>query len=150
MHRQNYCVFLLVLATIKNSTGGNLVPVTNEGNDIMITCEVISVGNALPTVSWSRNDGILSDRVSVNESVSVPTGSGNVSITSKHLTIINSSREDNGVYKCFANNSVSSDSKDVRIAVQGMLLHKSFIYVYNTFAPQIKGIPSVTNLILHT
>ena len=99
------------------------MPVTNEGNDIMITCEVISIGDPLPTVLWSKNDGILSDRVSVSESISVPTGSENVSITSVNLTITNPSREDNGVYRCFTNNSIGSDSKDVRIAVQCMYLY---------------------------
>ena len=99
----------------------------------MITCEVISIGNPLPTVLWNRNNRILSARVSVSsKSVSIPTGSGNVSRTSVNLTITNLSREDNGVYRCFASNNVGNDSKDVRITVQCMYLnhlcmHTNFI-----------------------
>ena len=130
------CSSLLVLVSITNSTDGILVPVTNEGDDIMITCEVISIDNPLPTVLWSRNNGILSARVSVSESVSISTGSGNISRTSVNLTITNPSREDNGVYRCFANNSVGSDSKNVRITVQCMYLnylcvHTNFIIFYS-------------------
>ena len=96
----------------------NRTSVTNEGNDITVTCEVMSVGDTLPTVMWSRNDGASSDRVSVGDSVSVPTGNGNISRTIVNLTITNPSREDTGVYRCFATNSVDNDSKDVRIVIQ--------------------------------
>ena len=119
---------LSVLVNITNSTDGILVPVTNEGDDIMITCEVISIGNPLPTVLWSRSNGILSARVSVS---SVLTKSGNVSRTSVNLTITNPSREDNGVYRCFANNSVGNDSKNVRITVQCMYLN--YLYIHTKF-----------------
>ena len=96
----------------------NRTSVTNEGNDITVTCKVMSIGDTLPTVMWSRNDGASSDRVSVGDSVSIPTGIGNISRTVVNLTIANPSREDTGVYRCFANNSIGNDSKDVRIVIQ--------------------------------
>ena len=61
---------------------------------------------------------MLSDRVSVSDSVSVPTGYGNVTRVSVNLTITNASREDTGVYTCSANNSIGSDSSSVSITVQ--------------------------------
>ena len=94
--------------------------ITDEGNDITVTCQAMSIGGSLPTVMWSRNDGAFSDRVSLSDSVSVPTGIGNISRTIVNLTIRNPSREDTGVYRCFANNNINNDSKDVRIVIQCM------------------------------
>ena len=54
----------------------------------------------------------------MNDSVSVPTGYGNVTRVSVNLTITNASREDTGVYMCSANNSVSSDKEIINITVQ--------------------------------
>ena len=87
-----------------------------ERNTITITCETF--GYPPPTIVWSRSNGTLSDRVSVSDSVSVPTGNGNVTRVSVNLTIINASREDTGVYTCSANNSIGSDNRNVSITVQ--------------------------------
>ena len=87
-----------------------------EGNTITITCKAF--GYPPPTVVWNRINGILSDRVSVSDSVSVPTGYGNVTRVSVNLTITNASREDTGVYTCSANNGIGSDSSNVIITVQ--------------------------------
>ena len=89
---------------------------TIERNTATITCE--TEGYPPPTVVWNRINGILSDRVSVSDSVNVPTGNGNVTRVSVILTITNASREDTGVYTCSANNSIGSDSKNVGITVQ--------------------------------
>ena len=87
-----------------------------ERNTTTITCEAF--GYPPPTVVWNRINGILSDRVSVSSSISVPTGYGNVTRVSVNLTITNASREDTGVYTCSANNSIGSDSSNVSITVQ--------------------------------
>ena len=71
---------------------------------------------------WSRANEILSDRVSVSDSVSVPTGYGNITRVSVNLTITNASREDTGVYTCSANNNIGNDSSNVSITVQCKLL----------------------------
>ena len=90
--------------------------IVREGDTTIITCEAF--GYPPPTVVWNRINGILSDRVSVSDSVSVPTGYGNVTRVSVNLTITNASREDTGVYSCSANNSIESDIKDVSFTVQ--------------------------------
>ena len=87
-----------------------------EGNTTTITCEAI--GYPPPTIVWNRTNGTLSDRVSVSDSVSAPTGYGNVTRVSVNLTITNAFREDTGVYTCFANNSIGSDESIVNITVQ--------------------------------
>ena len=94
----------------------NTAAVITEENTTTITCE--SLGYPPPTVVWSRTNGILSDRVSVSDSVSVPTGYGNVTRVSVNLTITNASREDTGVYICSTNNNVGSDEKNMSITVQ--------------------------------
>ena len=57
----------------------------------------------------------------MSDSISVPTGYGNVARVSVDLTITNASREDTGVYTCSANNSIGSDSSNVTITVQRKL-----------------------------
>ena len=99
-----------------------------EGNTTTITCEAF--GYPPPTVVWKRINGILSDRVSVSDIVSVPTGYGNVTRMSINLTVTNASREDTGVYTCSANNSIGSDSSNVSITVQCKLFVVMHIVVY--------------------
>ena len=90
--------------------------IITEGSTTTILCEAI--GYPPPTILWNRIDGILSDRVSVSDSVSVPTGYGNVTRVSVSLTINTVSTKDTGDYICSANNSVGSDSSNVSITVQ--------------------------------
>ena len=87
-----------------------------EGNTTTITCDAF--GYPPPKVVWNRRNGSLSDRVSVSDSISFPTGHGNVTRVNVNLTITNASREDTGVYTCSANNSIGSDSKNAGITVQ--------------------------------
>ena len=94
--------------------------IISEGGTTTITCEAI--GYPPPTVVWSRTDGTLSDRVSVSDSVSVPTGYGNVTKVSVNLTITPALREDTGDYICSANNSIGDDERNVSITVQCKLL----------------------------
>ena len=54
----------------------------------------------------------------MSDSVSVPTGYGNVTRVSVNLTITNASREDTGVYVCSASNQIGSDNKIINISVQ--------------------------------
>ena len=87
-----------------------------ERNTTMITCEAF--GYPPPTVVWGTIIGALSERVSVSNSISIPTRNGNITRVSVNLTITNTSREDTGVYTCFANNSIGSDSINTSITVQ--------------------------------
>ena len=111
MHLNNYVVTTRIEALVSNTAG-----VISEGNTTTITCEAL--GYPPPIIVWSRTNGILSDRVSVSDSVSVPTGYGNVTRVSVNLTITDTSREDTGMYVCSANNSVGSDESNVNITVQ--------------------------------
>ena len=90
--------------------------IVREGKTTTITCEAL--GYPPPTVVWSRTNGILNDRVSVSDNVSVPTGYGNVTRVSVNLTITNASIEDTGVYMCSASNEIGSDDSNVNITVQ--------------------------------
>ena len=87
-----------------------------EGNTTTITCEAI--GYPPPTIIWNIINQTLSDGVSGSDSVSAPTGNGNVTRVSVNLTITNASREDTGMYTCSANNSIGSNIKNFNITVQ--------------------------------
>ena len=90
--------------------------IVSERNTTTITCEAF--GYPPPTIQWDRIDGTLSDRVSVSDSVSVPTEYGNVTRVNVNLTITNTSREDTGVYMCSASNEIGSDENNFTIIVQ--------------------------------
>ena len=91
-----------------------------EGDTTIITCEAI--GYPPPTVVWSRTSGTLSDRVLLSDSVSVPTGNGNVTSVSVNLTLTNANREDTGLYECSSSNSVGSDNRNTSVTVQCELM----------------------------
>jgi len=59
----------------------------------------------------------------VSESVSVPTGNGNVTSVSVNLIIRNTDRDDMGVYQCTANNTIS---RYINVTVLGMLSNGLF------------------------
>ena len=84
-----------------------------EGNTTTITCEAI--GYPPPTIIWYKINQTLGDKVSVSDSV--PTVNEYVTRVSVNLTITNTSRDDAGDYKCFANNSIGSDSRNISITV---------------------------------
>ena len=91
-----------------------------EGNATTITCEAF--GYPPPTVVWTRSNANLSDRLSVSDSISVPTRYGNVTRVNVNLTITNAFRRDTGGYTCSANNIIGIDSKNVTITVQCKLI----------------------------
>ena len=84
-----------------------------EGDSVTLTCEAI--GYPPPTVVWSRPNGVLSNRVLVSDSISVPTGNGNVTSVSVYLTVASILIEDGGDYKCFASNNIGNDSAIVTL-----------------------------------
>ena len=96
-----------------------------EGDTTAITCE--AVGYPPPTIVWSRVNGTLSYTIPVNNSVSAPTGNGNVTSVSVKLTLTNANREDTGLYECSASNSVGSDNRNTSVTVQCELM-VSFIF----------------------
>ena len=119
--------------------------IVREGNTTTIMCETL--GYPPPAIVWSRTNGTLSDRVSVSDSVSVPTGYGNVTRVSVNLTITNASREDTGVYMCSANNSVGSDTKSINITVQCKFIFCLIYLESYLFIVQTEVISDVTDLL---
>ena len=87
-----------------------------ERSTITITCEAF--GYPPPDISWNKNVGDFSERISQSNGISVLTGNGNITRVSVNLTMINASREDTGVYTCFANNSIGYDVINATITVQ--------------------------------
>ena len=106
----------------------NTTTMISEGLNITIICE--ATGYPPPTIVWSRSNEALSDRVSVSDGVSVPTGNGNVRRVSVNLTIMSTSREDTGVYICSANNYIGSDSTNVNVTVQCKFLLSSVFIMH--------------------
>ena len=102
---------------LENSTN-----IVDEVYNTTITCTAI--GYPPPTIVWSRTSG---GEVSVSDSVSVPTGNGNVTSVSVNLTLTNASREETGLYQCYANNSVGSDTRNTTVTVQCELIMKIFM-----------------------
>ena len=54
----------------------------------------------------------------MSDSVSIPTGYGNVTRVSVSLIILTASREDTGEYMCSASNEIDSDYSNVSIIVE--------------------------------
>ena len=89
-----------------------------EGSNGSITCT--ATGYPVPTVVWQNSDGssLSNNRlVSVSPVIS-PTGVGNVSSVSVELMVIGAMRVDSGMYRCSANNSVNSTTRNITITVQ--------------------------------
>ena len=72
------------------------------------TCE--ATGYPVPTVTWHRVDGSSTDGLLINDNIL--TGDGRMIA---YLMIANASKEHTGAYTCTANNSISSDSRIIRI-----------------------------------
>ncbi|XP_065893837.1 MAM domain-containing glycosylphosphatidylinositol anchor protein 2-like [Dysidea avara] len=100
----------------------NTTTVITEGDNAKIICEAI--GYPPPTIMWSSTNGILSDRVSVSDNISVLIGNGNVMSVSVNLTLTNANREDTGLYECFASNGAGSDVKNTSVTVQCKLYNE--------------------------
>ena len=104
-----------------------------EGSDGPITCT--ATGYPVPTVVWQNSDGsILSNNRLVSGSpVNMPTGVGNVTSVSVELMVIGAMRIDTGMYRCSANNSVSSTTRNINITVQckhNVVLYMAQVHSY--------------------
>ena len=101
-----------------------------EGSNGSITCT--ATGYPVPTVVWQNSDGssLSTNRVVSGSSVISSTGVGNESSVSVELMVIGAMRVNSGVYRCSANNSVSSNTRNITITVQCKC-----IYSINMFDP---------------
>ena len=84
-----------------------------------ITCT--ATGYPVPTVVWQNSDGssLSNNRLVSGSPVNLsPTGVGNMTSVSVELMVIGVMRVDTGMYRCSANNSVSSITRNINITVQ--------------------------------
>ena len=89
-----------------------------EGSNGSITCT--ATGYPVPTVVWQNSDGssLSNNRLVSGSPVNMSTGVGNVTSVSVELMVIGAMRVDTGMYRCSANNSVSSTIRNISITVQ--------------------------------
>ena len=89
-----------------------------EGSNGSITCT--ATGYPVPTVVWQNSDGssLSNNRLVSGYPVISSTGVGNVSSVSVELIMIGAVRIDGGMYRCSANNSVNSTTRNITITVQ--------------------------------
>jgi len=92
-----------------------------EGSKVSITCT--ATGYPVPTVVWQNSDGssLNNNRLVSGSPVISSTGVGNVTSISVELMVIGATRVDTGMYRCLANNNVSSTIRIISITIQGKL-----------------------------
>ena len=92
--------------------------IITEGSNGSITCTAI--GYPVPTVVWQNSDGsgLSNNRLVSGSPVISSTGVGNVSRVSVELMVVGAMRVDTGMYRCSANNSVGSATRNITITVQ--------------------------------
>ena len=119
---------MTVAPTIITPMEEQVISIT-EGSNGSITCT--ATGYPVSTVVWQKSDGssLSNNRLVSGSPVISSTGVGNVSNVSVELIVIGALREDSGMYRCSANNSVSSITRNITITVQ-CKLHgiKSIVY----------------------
>ena len=100
--------------------------IITEGSNGSITCT--ATGYPVPTVVWQNSDGssLSNNRLVSGSPVISSTGVGNVSSVSVELMVIGAMRVDSGMYRCSANNSVSSTTRNITITVQGKYMHSMY------------------------
>ena len=100
--------------------------IITEGSNGSITCT--ATGYPVPTVVWQNSDGssLSNNRLVSGSPVISSTGVGNVSSVSVELMVIGAMRVDSGMYRCSANNSVSSTTRNITILVQGKYMHSMY------------------------
>ena len=93
--------------------------IITEGSNRSITCTV--TGYPIPTVVWQNSDGssLSNNRLLSGSPVNISsTGVGNMTSVSVELMVIGAMRVDTGMYRCSANNTISSRISNISIIVQ--------------------------------
>ena len=88
-----------------------------EGSHESIACT--ATGYPVPTVVWQNSDGssLSNNRLVSGSPMISSTGVGNMSRVSVELMVIGAMRVDTGMYRCSANNSINSTTRNVMITV---------------------------------
>ena len=90
-----------------------------EGRNGSIACT--ATGYPPPTVVWQNSDGssLSNNRLVSGSPVNISsTDVGNETSVSVELMVIGAMRVDTGMYRCSANNSIDSTSRNITITVQ--------------------------------
>ena len=111
-------IFMTVGPTITTPMEGQQFNITEGSDGSITTCT--ATGYPVPTVEWQNSDGssLSNNRLMSGSPVNMPTGVGNVTSVSVELMVTGAMRVDTGMYKCSANNSVSSTTRNISITVQ--------------------------------
>ena len=127
---------MTVASTITTPMEGQQFNIT-EGSNGSITCT--ATGYPVPTVVWQNSDGssLSNNRLVSGSPVISPTGVGNVTSVSVELMVIGAMRVDTGMYRCSANNSVSSTTRNINITVQCKYANTSHVHGYVTYRSYI-------------
>ena len=81
-----------------------------EGEDITLTC--VGVGRPPPLVEWRKFNRVFSSNMSVS------TNEMNVTRVTIMLMLTRASREDSGVYMCFASNPLNIAVRNITLTVK--------------------------------
>ena len=112
-------LILIVAPNITTPMEGQQFNIT-EGNNGSITCT--ATGYPVPTVVWQNSDGssLSNNRLVSGSPVISSTGVGNETSVSVELMVIGAMRVDTGMYRCSANNTISSITitRNITISVQ--------------------------------
>ena len=90
--------------------------IITEGSNGSITCT--ATGYPMPRVIW-ESMGVDGSRLFSGDPVISSTGVGNVTSVNVELMVIGAMRVDTGLYRCSADNVVSSTSTTIVIIVKG-------------------------------
>ena len=109
--------FMAVAPTITTPMEGQQFNIT-EGSDGSITCT--ATGYPVPTVVWQNSDGssLSNNKLVSGSPVISSAGVGNVTSVSVELMVIGAVKVDTGMYRCSANNSLTSTTRNISITVQ--------------------------------
>ena len=80
-----------------------------EGDNITCT----ATGYPVPDIVWLNNDESVVDNKRLVTGSVVATGDGNISSVSVSMIV---RRNDDGIYKCIAKNSVGNDTRTINIS----------------------------------
>ena len=89
--------------------------IVEEGNNITLSC--VGTGYPSPLVQWRELNGSLNDEIPYTN-MPMLINEGIVTNVTADLIITDAYREDTGVYECFVNNSLSSDTRNFSLIVQ--------------------------------
>ena len=110
---------MTVAPTITTPMEGQQFNITEGSDGSIITCT--AAGYPVPTVEWQNSDGssLSNNRLMSGSPVNISsTGVGNVTSVSVELMVTGAMRVDTGMYRCSANNSVNSTTRNISITVQ--------------------------------